>query len=495
MQGAGADPTLLEMRLLSSDEYFADAGNNPLGFITRLYDDVLRHDPTPIEIATALQVVAGGTDAGRAQLVQNVVLSPEARAIRVDQAFHALLKTYPNGADLALWVNRLTGPGAHGLSGNSMVEEIAASATYYNLVGGSASAFMSHLFGDLLNRPPTPGELAKDAGLMKEIQAGSAAARLAIAENVVSDAEFRADEVTSFFANYMHATCKELLAEECTTTLGVPTTAQLSAALTSLSTGTTEEEIIAGILGGDQFYADQGSTQTGLIKGVYQDLVGRPPTTAEVSSALATYTNNSAGHNSFAMAMVESLPYQDLVVSLDYQQLLLRAPVTSELDAGQGVLGGDVRSLQTPDDLLIEVDRVQHAGVLQGRRRDQLAHGRPRDLHVIDAFADHLPGTRAPQPSATPRRDLGGGGGAVARRQPGVPGGLRAWRLREIPHILGMRRPCTRGRRRPGWHRLLQSRPGRMVRPRHLRGRAADGRRRSGVLHARAAPVLSPLPE
>ena len=354
MQGAGADPTLLEMRLLSSDEYFADAGNNPLGFITRLYDDVLRHDPTPIEIATALQVVAGGTDAGRAQLVQNVVLSPEARAIRVDQAFHALLKTYPNGADLALWVNRLTGPGAHGLSGNSMVEEIAASATYYNLVGGSASAFMSHLFGDLLNRPPTPGELAKDAGLMKEIQAGSAAARLAIAENVVSDAEFRADEVTSFFANYMHATCKELLAEECTTTLGVPTTAQLSAALTSLSTGMTEEEIIAGILGGDQFYADQGSTQTGLIKGVYQDLVGRPPTTAEVSSALATYTNDSAGHNSFAMAMVESLPYQDLVVSLDYQQLLLRAPVTSELDAGQGVLGGDVRSLQTPDDLLIE---------------------------------------------------------------------------------------------------------------------------------------------
>ena len=434
VQGAGADPTLLEMRLLSSDEYFADAGNNPLGFITRLYDDVLRHDPTPIEIATALQVVAGGTDAGRAQLVQNVVLSPEARAIRVDQAFHALLKTYPNGADLALWVNRLTGPGAHGLSGNSMVEEIAASATYYNLVGGSASAFMSHLFGDLLNRPPTPGELAKDAGLMKEIQAGSAAARLAIAENVVSDAEFRADEVTSFFANYMHATCKELLAEECTTTLGVPTTAQLSAALTSLSTGMTEEEIIAGILGGDQFYADQGSTQTGLIKGVYQDLVGRPPTTAEVSSALATYTNDSAGHNSFAMAMVESLPYQDLVVSLDYQQLLLRAPVTSELDAGQGVLGGDVRSLQTPDDLLIESDRVQHAGVLQGRRRDRLAHGRPRDLHVIDALADHLPGTRAPQPSATPRRDLGGGGGAVARRQPGVPGGLRAWRLREYPH-------------------------------------------------------------
>jgi len=354
LEGAGADPTQLEMRLLSSDEYFGDAGNNPLGFITRLYDDVLRHDPTPVEIATALNIVAGGTDAGRAQLVQDVVLSPEARAIRVDQAFHALLKIYPNSADLALWVNRLTGLASPGLSSNSMVEEIAGSATYYTLVGDTASAFMTNLFEDLLNRPPTSAELVTDAGLVKEVQAGSAAARLAIAEEVVSGAEFRADEVTSFFANYMHATCRELVAEECTTTLGAPTSMQLSAALNALSSGRSEEDIIAGILGSDQFYADQGSTQTGLITGVYQDLVGRAPTDAEVSAALDTYTNDSTGHNAFAMAMVASLPYEDLVVSLDYQQFLLRAPLTSELDAGQGILGGNVKSLQTPDDLLIE---------------------------------------------------------------------------------------------------------------------------------------------
>jgi hypothetical protein len=354
LQGAGADPTLLEMNLLSSDEYFSDSGNNPLGFITRLYDDVLRHDPTPIEVATALQVIAGGTDASRALLVQDVVLSPEARAIRVDQAFHALLKIYPNAADLALWVNRLSGPGAPGISSNVMVGEIAASATYYTLVGGTAADFMNQLFEDLLNRAPTSYELATYATANKEVQAGDAAARLAVAEEVVSGAEFRADEVTSFFANYMHATCKELVAEECTSTLVTPTTAQLSAALTSLSSGMSEEDIIAGILGSDQFYVEQGSTQTGLIKGVYQDLVGRAPTSAEIAAALSTYTNDSIGHNAFAQAMVESLPYQDLVVSLDYQQLLLRAPTQLELDAGQGILAGDAKSLQTPDDLLIE---------------------------------------------------------------------------------------------------------------------------------------------
>ena len=186
---------------------------------------------------------------------------------------------------------------------------------------------MSQLFEDLLNRAPTPDDLTTYAGAMKEIQGGEAAARVAVAADVLSGAEFRADEVRSFFANYMHATCKELVAEECTSTLAAPTTTELSAALTSLASGMSEEDIIAGILGSDQFYADQGSTQTGLIKGVYQELVGRAPTNAEIAGAVSTYTNDSIGHKAFAQAMVQSLPYQDLVVSLDYQQLLLRAPI------------------------------------------------------------------------------------------------------------------------------------------------------------------------
>ena len=354
----GADPTALEIQLLSSAEYYRDAGGNDLGFVTRLYDDVLRHDPTPIEVATALPVLAGGGDAGRLQLVQTVVFSPEARAIRVDQAFHALLKTYPTSADLALWVNRLSGPVTTGLSGNAMVEQIAGSGAYYTVVGSTATNFMIQLYQDLLNRPPTSDELTAADTLMLQIQGGSAAAsaaaRLTVAVNVVSGAAFRVDEVTSFFANYMHPTCQELRAQECISTIGAPSTAQLLDALTSLSSGTSEEGIIAGVLSGEQYYQNHGSTQAGLIKGVYQDLIGRAPTDAELSAALAKYTNDAPGHFDFAQAMVGSVLYQDLLVSLNYQQLLLRAPFTSEVDAGQGILGGEFKSLQTTDDQLIE---------------------------------------------------------------------------------------------------------------------------------------------
>jgi hypothetical protein len=365
LAGAGADPTTLEIQLLSSAEYYQDAGSNNLGFVTRLYDDVLRHDPTPIEVSTALPILVGGGDAGRTQLVEDVVLSQEARAIRVDQAFHALLKSYPDGADLALWVNRLTGPGYKGLSGNVMVEEIAASAKYYAHVGATSLGYITNLYLDLLNRSPTAGDLTANAALLAAIQAGrvpgaaptviaaATAARLTLAEQVVTGAEFRTDEVTSFFANYMHPTCKQLLAQECTSSIGTPTASQLAAALSSMQSGTTEEGIIAGVLSSPQYYQNHGSTQTGLIDGVYQDLIGRAPTNAELSAALAAYTNDPVGHLAFAQAMVGSLAYQDLVVSLDYQQLLLRAPLTSETNAGQGILAGN-QSLQTPDELLIE---------------------------------------------------------------------------------------------------------------------------------------------
>ncbi len=174
----GADPTTLEIQLLASLEYYRDAGGNDLGFVTRLYDDVLRHDPTPVEVATALGVVAGGADASRLQLVQNVVLSSEARAIRVDQAYHALLKTYPSSTDLAFWVNQLSGPGAPGVSGNVMVEKIASLPAYYTLVGGTATSFMIQLYQDLLNAPPTGDELTAADSLMLQIQSGSQPARL-----------------------------------------------------------------------------------------------------------------------------------------------------------------------------------------------------------------------------------------------------------------------------------------------------------------------------
>ncbi|MGA7987595.1 MAG: hypothetical protein WCB51_04265 [Candidatus Dormiibacterota bacterium] len=351
---AGADITSIQVDLLATNEYYRDVGSNPVDFVTRVYDDVLEHDPTPVEMADALAIIGKGSDANaRSRFAQDVVMSAEARAVRVDTAFHALLKRYPDSAELALWVNRLPGSLNGGVSGAEMVAQIAASAEFYARNGDVAARFLAQLYADLLNRPPTSAELSSDSVVVTQANAGSSAVRSAIAENLISGSEFRHDEITSFFETYLRPTCPRVASQECAAPLQNPSPSEMAAAMTALASGATEESIIASVVGSDAYYEKQGSTQAGFIRGVYQDLLGRAPSNAEMSAALSTYSNDSTGHASFAQAMTNTITYQDLVVSLDYQQLLLRIPFPAELNAGQRLLAGDFTSLQPPDEVLL----------------------------------------------------------------------------------------------------------------------------------------------
>jgi hypothetical protein len=353
---AGADGTSIQIDLLASREYFTEAGANPLAFVMRLYDDVLRRDPTPVEVANALTTLASDGDAGRSQLAQEIVLGSEARAIRVDNAFHTLLNRYPDSTELALWVNRLPGSDSTtGTLGTTMVAAIAGTSEFYAAAGSSPTGFMSRLYADLLSRTPSASELAGSALISSEIAEGDAAARLAAATALLSSSAFRTAEITSFFENYLHPTCRQLAAQECTSgAVQTPTADELATALTGLASGSTEESIIASVLASPQYYQNHQSTQTGLIGGVYEDLLGRTPSVPEYNAALNHYTNDSIGHMDFATAMVDGLAYRDRVVSLDYQKLLLRAPYSFEAITGEEVLaGGGAPSLQTPDESLL----------------------------------------------------------------------------------------------------------------------------------------------
>jgi hypothetical protein len=317
---------------------------------------VLRRDPTPVEVATALASLGSAGDTARSELAQEVVLSPEARAIRVDSAFHTLLNRYPDSNELAMWVNRLPGSGSNtGTLGTTMVATIATTPEFYSAAGDAPTGFMSKLYSDLLSRAPSSAELASASVLSTAIAGGDSSGRMTVADQVLSSPAFRTAEITSFFNSYLHPTCQVLGAEECTNgPVQTPTPGELATALTSLTSGSTEESIIASVLGSPQYYQNHQSTQTGLIEGVYQDLLGRRPSLAELNAALNKYTNDATGHMDFATDMVGALAYLDRVVSLDYQTLLLRAPYAGETVTGEGVLRGGVPSLQTPDETLME---------------------------------------------------------------------------------------------------------------------------------------------
>ena len=350
---------------------------------------------------------------------------------------------------------------------------------------------MSHLYEDLLNRPPTSTELAADAGLMKEIQAGDAAARLTIAENVVSGAEFRADEVTSFFANYMHPTCSELAAEECTSTIGTPSNAELSAALAAFSGGQTEEDIIAGVLGSEPVLRRSGEHADGIDQ---RRIPG--------SSRTATDQRRGVGGAQHVHQRSDR-PYQLCHGNGDVAPVsgprcvaglpAARAEGADRIGAERrpGVLSGDIKSLQTPDDVLLEVDRID-AGVLRGHRWHRFA------------FAVHTIATLL-MPPVRPRRNsafLTFRSRTMRHGRPSVTRSLVDSNEYRTDFVLGVYAkfltyslcavPLPQSTAPPEIPASSKG-SGRLVRPRHLRRRGADGGRRRRVLHHRAPPFLSPL--
>ena len=266
------------------------------------------------------------------------MLSPEARAIRVDSAFHMLLKRYPSSTELADWVNRLPGSGATaGIFGTAMVEDIAATAEYFARSRQLSDAlYVATLFRSAQSSARSSGgheRRATDPIERRGRGGGAPGAGPVRCSRVRSSEPMRSHR---FSPTTCTAPAGTSSSESARAPFGHRPRSSSRTRSPHWRARLTEADIIAGVFGTNKYYEKHGSTQAGLIEGVYQDLLGRAPTNAEVTAALNKYTNNSVGHTAFAQSMVASPEYQNQVVSLDYQQLLLRAPFTSEADAGSG---------------------------------------------------------------------------------------------------------------------------------------------------------------
>jgi len=63
----------------------------------------------------------------------------------------------------------------------------------------------------------------------------------------------------------------------------------------ALQQGQSPEQVLSGILGSDEYYRRAGGTPRDFVRQLYEDLVGRPPTRAEMDSwARQVYYGNRA---------------------------------------------------------------------------------------------------------------------------------------------------------------------------------------------------------
>jgi len=167
---------------------------------------------------------------------------------------------------------------------------------------GSA-AFVCALYEDLLGRAPD------SAGLNNWLAAmSSGASTTQVAYAIASSTENRTNFIQADYQAF----------------LGRPADpGGISTWLAAFNAGATDEQVDAGILGSAEFFSDSGSTNSGFVNAVYQDLLGRPADPGGLS-AWTTALSNGVTRTQVAYGIDTSNESRTDIVEALYQFLLNR---------------------------------------------------------------------------------------------------------------------------------------------------------------------------
>ena len=99
-----------------------------------------------------------------------------------------------------------------------------------------------------------------------------------------------------------------------------------------LAGGGAIEHVIDGLVSSQEYFALQGNSNSGFVKGLYQDILGRTASPGEVQSWVNALSGGTTGAQ-VAMGLLTSLEYRDNLVDTYYIEFL-RRPADSSGEAG-----------------------------------------------------------------------------------------------------------------------------------------------------------------
>ena len=175
---------------------------------------------------------------------------------------------------------------------------------------GQNQKFIKQLYQDLLNRTPNRTELATCTSLLS-----FGAARTQIAGALTSSSEYRTDQIQHFFGAFLNR----------------PATAgEVSFFLNYMQQGSTDDDVKAVILAGDEYYRLAGVTDHAFIEKLFEDVLGRPVDRSS-EQVLQTLLGQGTTRQSIAGLVLHSLEADQREVTQLFQKLLNRLPQPTEL--------------------------------------------------------------------------------------------------------------------------------------------------------------------
>jgi hypothetical protein len=208
-------------------------------FISTTYHQILDRGPTSSELSAGITYLGSHT---RAQYASTLLTGSEYQTDLIQSWYQRFLARSATPGEVSAWLTVLTTGGTD----EQVIANIVSSNEYFHLprVGATNSGYVSALYQSLLGRPPSPNELTTWLTAMS-----GSTTRLQVAQAILASTEYRTDLLQSWYRRF----------------LGRPATNdEITSGLSSFGAGAKDEQIIANLIGLDEYFAQAGICRTDL---------------------------------------------------------------------------------------------------------------------------------------------------------------------------------------------------------------------------------------
>jgi hypothetical protein len=177
--------------------------------------------------------------------------------------------------------------------------------------GPSNDRWVNQIYIDLLGRTADAASVSADSALLT-----SGTPRKTVALSVLASDEYRNRLMTGFYATFLHRT---------------PSPAELSFWLPAFAANLSDEQIEAQIVASPEYFALSGGTNAGWINRIFNDVLGRAPSAAEIT----TYSGilGSSSRTTAGLSILKSSEAVNRLVQQYYSAFLRRSATASEAGA------------------------------------------------------------------------------------------------------------------------------------------------------------------
>ncbi len=196
-------------------------------WVNQIYVDLLGRVADAGAISTLTGALAGST---RPAVALSLLTSDEYRKNLVSSFYSTLLHRGATANEIAFWLSAFSA----NLTDEQVEAQFLGSGEYFALAGGTNEEWVNHLFLDVLGRPPTGDELLIFTSNLKSITSYAF-----LANYLLSSDEARTLLVNGYYAAFLRRS---------------PEATELSFFIGLLKAGKKDEEVIAAIVGSDEYF-------------------------------------------------------------------------------------------------------------------------------------------------------------------------------------------------------------------------------------------------